>query len=211
MKSKRRTRQQPAVSRGLLLDATEKLMVAEGYAAVNTRRVASMVGVTAPLVHYYFETTERLLVAAYRRAVERADARCQQALASDRPLHALWSFYSDSGRMALGVEFMAMANHRKVIRVEIARHEDRDRRLQAKALANILANAGVSSKMCTPLSAAMLIGALGRAFVMDGVLGVTCAHAETRAFIERLIGLLESPPSSRARQRRTRAVSRTKP
>jgi AcrR family transcriptional regulator len=120
MKPKRRVRQQPEESRALLLDATERLMVAEGYAAVNTRRVAAMVGVTAPLVHYYFATTEALLVAAYLRAAARADAREQQALASERPLHALWKFYSDSRKMALGQEFMALANHRKKIRAKIA-------------------------------------------------------------------------------------------
>ena len=64
MKVKRRVRHEPAVTRGVLLDATERLMVLEGYAAVTTRRVAGEVGLTAALVHYYFPKTDDLLLAA---------------------------------------------------------------------------------------------------------------------------------------------------
>jgi hypothetical protein len=44
--AKKRTRQAPEVMRGQLLDTTEKLMVAEGYVAVTTQRVAAKVSVT---------------------------------------------------------------------------------------------------------------------------------------------------------------------
>jgi AcrR family transcriptional regulator len=187
----KRIRQQSAVSRALLLDATERLMVLEGYASVTTRRVASMVGLTGALVHYYYPTTEDLLVATYRRAVERHDERVRQALGSDRPLHALWSFYSDPNRMSLGVEFMAMANHRKIIRAEIREHDERDRRLQADALSSILADGNIDLRTCPPLCAAMLLSAISRGLVMDEILGISCAHRETRAFIERLLGQIE--------------------
>ena len=188
------------MSRGLILDATERIMVLEGYAAVTTRRVASIVGQTAALVHYYYPTTEDLLVATYRRAVERHDERVRQALGSDRPLHALWNFYSDQKRMALGVEFMAMANHRKVIRAEIREHDERDRRLQAKALSRILAGSKMDLKKCTPLCAAMLLNGISRSLVMDQMLGISCAHADTRAFVERLLGQLEGTPRYRLRR-----------
>ena len=49
LKAKPRNRQEPSISRALILDATEQLMVSEGYAAVTTRRVASLVGLTAAL------------------------------------------------------------------------------------------------------------------------------------------------------------------
>jgi TetR/AcrR family transcriptional regulator of autoinduction and epiphytic fitness len=196
------------VSRARLLDATERLMVLEGYASVTTRRVASMVGLTAALVHYYYPTTEDLLVATYKRAVERHDERVRQALESERPLHALWSFYSDPKRMALGVEFMAMANHRKVIRAEIRKHDERDRRLQAEALSAILADGEIDLKMCPPLCAAMLLSGISRSLVMDEMLGISCAHTETRAFIERLLGQLERTRKARNRPRHTLPSSR---
>jgi AcrR family transcriptional regulator len=204
MRNKTRVRQESAVSRALILDATERLMVSEGYASVTTRRVASMIGLTAALVHYYFATTDDLLVATYRRAVERYDERIRHALDSDRPLRALWNFYSDDpNRMALGVEFMAMANHRKVIRAEIRDHDERDRKLQAGALTRILAASTEDLGRCSPLSTAMLLSVVSRGFVMDEMLGISCAHAETKTFIERLLGRLEGTRRSGTRQRRT--------
>ena len=198
MRSKRRVRQEPAVTRALLLDATERLMVLEGYAAVTTRRVASKVGLTGALVHYYYPTTDDLLLAAYRRSAERFDQRIREAAASHHPLHALWNILTDSSHMALGVEFMALANHRKIVRMEIVQHDERIRKFLADALAGIFAAAGLDPKVCPPLSAVMLIEGMSRAFVMEEVLGISFAHSETRAFVERLLGPGKDSKASQA-------------
>lgn len=200
LKPKRRIRQEPAITRALLLDATERLMILEGYAAVTTRRVASRVGLTAALVHYYYPTTDDLLLAAYRRSAERYDLRIREALSSHRPLHALWNILTDSGHMALGVEFMALANHRKIVRKEIVQHDERARQLQADALAGILTEAGIDSKECPASSVVMMMEGLSRAFVMEEVLGISLAHSETRAFVERLLGRVEKRKQPRARK-----------
>lgn len=206
LKPKRRVRQEPAVTRALLLDATERLMILEGYAAVTTRRVASRVGLTAALVHYYYPTTDDLLLAAYRRSVERYDQRIREALASHRPLHALWNILTDPSHMALGVEFMALANHRKIVRREIVQHDERARQFQADALTSILAEAGIDAKECPPSCVIMMMEGMSRAFVMEEVLGISLAHSETRAFVERLLGRVERPrkqprPRKQIRQR----------
>jgi AcrR family transcriptional regulator len=201
--TKNRVRGNAEVTRALLLDATERLMVSEGYASVTTRRVASIAGLTAALVHYYFRTTDDLLLATYRRAVERHDAIARQALGGPRPLHALWNLLSDSSRMALGIEFMAMANHRKAIRAEIRRHSEDDRKLHAKAVARVFNGHERVPGDCSPLCAAMLLSGITRGLVMDEVLGVSCAHADTRAFIERMLARLErSAPRQVRRIRR---------
>ena len=190
-KVKRRVRGDSAVTRALLLDATERLMISEGYAAVTTRRVASLVGLTPALVHYYFSTTDDLLIATYRRAAARQDENIRQALQSERPLHALWNLHSDPSHMGLGVEFMAMANHRKVIRAEIRQRNESDRRLQAEALCRILAAGDFDLEGCPAPVMAMLLSGVSRGLVMDEVLGVSYAHAETRLYVERLLGRLE--------------------
>lgn len=166
-------------------------MVLEGYAAVTTRRVASKVGLTAALVHYYYPTTDDLLLAAYRRAAERYDQRIRVALESRHPLHALWNTFTDPGHMALGVEFMALANHRKIVRKEIVQHDERSRKFQADALAGMLADVEIDPKKCPPSCVIMMMEGLSRAFVMEQVLGISFAHKETRAFVERLLGRVE--------------------
>ena len=60
MKTTRRFGPESSATRTLLPDATERLMLEEGYAAVSTRRVAREVGLTPAPVRYYFNTTDDL-------------------------------------------------------------------------------------------------------------------------------------------------------
>ena len=207
MAAKKRTRQSPDVTRGQILDATERLMAAEGYAAVTTRRVAAEIGLTAALVHYYYAATEDLLIAAYRRAVTRHEENIKKALGAEYPLHTLWKLLTDSSHIAVGLEFAALANHRKNIRKEIARRDEHKRRFQVRNLSRLISSADAASMSCSPTCAVMLMEGMSRSFVMDKNFGLTYAHAEARKFIEQLIDRME-PVSKRkfapvrARQKR---------
>jgi AcrR family transcriptional regulator len=172
-------------------------MRAEGYAAVSTRRVAKEVGPTPALVHYYFPTTDDLLVAVYRRAVERTQARFTEAVASKRPLRALWALSTDPSCTALAMEFMALANHRKVIRTEIVRSADCFRKMQADALANL--PRGNALNLCPPLGLTVLMAGISRVLVMEEALGIDAGHAEARDFVEGWLRRLE--PSRKPRPR----------
>jgi TetR/AcrR family transcriptional regulator len=50
-------------SKTRLIEAAERLMREEGYAAVTSRRVASKAGLKPQLVHYYFRTMDDLFLA----------------------------------------------------------------------------------------------------------------------------------------------------
>src|SRR5579871_4767229 len=93
----------------------------EGYAAVTSRRVAAKAGLKPQLVHYYFRTMDDLFLAVIRRGAEEMRVRLAQALDSSDPICAVWEICSDTKITALTWEFMALANHRKNIRAEIAR------------------------------------------------------------------------------------------
>ena len=103
-----------------LLDVTEQVMLADGYAAVASRRVAAAAGVTPALVHYYFKTIDDLFLAVIRRRGAQYAKRQERALSSPRPIHALWELSTDRAGTGLLMEFIALANHRKVIAVHIA-------------------------------------------------------------------------------------------
>src|SRR6476469_2411804 len=111
-----------------LIEATAQIMVDEGYAAATSRRVAAKAGVKPALVHYYFPSMDDLFVAVLQAGAETNLSTQQEAFAEDSPLHALWELNSAQGA-ALWMEFMALANHRKAIRSEIAGYADRFRDL----------------------------------------------------------------------------------
>src|SRR3954453_21912510 len=77
-------------TREALIDATAQIMLEEGYAAATSRRVAAQAGVKPALVHYYFPTMDELYLAVFRRGAAVYLERQQEALSSDRPLHAFW-------------------------------------------------------------------------------------------------------------------------
>jgi AcrR family transcriptional regulator len=180
------SRPKGSAKRTLLLDTAEKLIVEEGYAAVSTRRVAIEAGLKPPLVHYYFPTTEDLLLAVYERAMELAHQRTLEAFDAVRPLEAFWRLSKESAHTALGTEFFALANHRKLISSAIARHSLEFRSSQAEALSRALGDS-LDRTICDPVALVVLVTGISRILVVEEAIGVTEGHAEVRALIDWLL------------------------
>jgi TetR/AcrR family transcriptional regulator len=198
----RRVGTEMSATRAVILDTTEQLMVEEGYAAISTRRVAAEAGLKPALVHYYFVTTDDLFLATYRRAADRYFERLTAALEAPRPVAAMWKLSMNPTRTTLAVEFMALANHRKSIRAEIARNIERTREVHTTLLSRLPRSALNDPKICPPITVSLLIAALTRALVMEDALGVTSGHAEAEAFVSWWITCCEGGPRLPAKRKR---------
>jgi AcrR family transcriptional regulator len=184
-------------TRALLLDATEHLMLEEGYAAVSSRRVAADAGVNPALVHYYFATMDDLFLAVFRRRAEQGLVRQEQVLASAQPLWALWEFNRDPRGTAFTMEFVALANHRPAIRTEIAASARRFRDRELAALPAVLARHGVDATVYPPPVVGMLLASISRFLVMEQeTLGLATGHPETIAFVESFLRQVEGERES---------------
>jgi AcrR family transcriptional regulator len=179
------------LSKTIILDTTERLMIDEGYASVSTRRVAAKAGLKPPLVHYYYKTTDDLLLAVYRRQSDRAMESLKDALALERPLAAIWRFNAERSRTALALEFMALANHRKVIRDEIASRAEVFRKLQTGALANVFREVSAPSNVRLPEAVTVCLAGVARALVMEEGVGIRGGHSDAEALIEWLTDRFE--------------------
>ncbi len=162
-------------------------MVEEGYAAVTTRRVAARAGLKPQLVHYYFRSMDELLLSVLRRAATASREHIARALASPKPLRALWEFSSDPAVTALTVEFMGLANHRKTIRAELAAYGEELRRMQAKALTDVLKKYGISDEHFPADVVTVLITSVSQVLLMEQALGVVAGHKKTRALVEHFL------------------------
>ena len=180
----RRIGAESSATRAAMLDAAEALMREEGYAAVSTRKVAARAGLKPSLVHYYFPTTDDLLIALFRRGADQSDLMLEQALNADDPLRALWEFFADTSRTALTLEFMALANHRKTIRSFMLEHSEQMRERQVALLSRLSDLPGSAFAGCPPAGLSLLLAGIGRALVMEGSMGVVGGHSEARAFVE---------------------------
>jgi AcrR family transcriptional regulator len=190
--TRRRTGAEESTTRAQLLDATERVMLKDGYAAVTSRRVAIEAGVTAPLVHYYFPTLDDLFLAVLRRRAEQQLVRRARLLAADEPLRALWTFNVDRTSAQLLSEFIALANHRKSIKGEIAAFAERFRALELEAIEHAMAEGRLDLGGLPPAGVLVLLSTSSRGFVNEEILGMRTGHADFQAMVETLLARAES-------------------
>jgi hypothetical protein len=117
-------------------------------------------------------------------------------LTDDDPLHALWLINSDTAATALNAEFMALANHRKVIGTELKAYAERVRDIETAAVTMVLRANHIDLEEYPPVAISMLIAQVARSLCNEGAVGVTQGHDELRAFVERRINLLKAPAAA---------------
>lgn len=180
----RRVGAETSATRAVIVEATNQLIRDEGYAAVSTRRVAGRAGLKPSLVHYYFPTTDDLLVEVSRQGAAQSDRMIEEALASDDPLRALWSFFIDTSRVAMALEFMALANHRPAVRDYMAQHSEEMRARQVTILQHLLGDRLDRLDGFDAAGLSVVLAGIGRAVVMEQGLGVKTGHAEAIRIVE---------------------------
>ncbi|MDT5008900.1 MAG: hypothetical protein QOH57_517 [Mycobacterium sp.] len=183
-----------AKNRMVLLDAAERLMLEQGYAAVTSRRLAERAGLKPQLVHYYFRTMEDLFLEVFRRRAEEGLKAQATALESPQPLWTLWRLGTDPAAARFSMEFAALANHRKSLRAEIAHWAERFREEQWRTLAAALAHYDTDPDTMPPIVWSVLFTSLSTVLVMEQGLGMSLGHAETVEVVERYLRRLEGDP-----------------
>jgi len=176
-----------SISRARLLDAAEQLLLEEGYAAVTSRRVGAEAGLKPQLVHYYFQNMDELFLEVYRRRAEVDLANFEEAVARDGSLRSLWQLNADLRSTSFSIEFVALANHRKAIRAEIARYSERFRAAQLAAFTAALEAHGVTSEQLPPMVALVIMTGVTQVLALEEGLGFTAGHDATIAFIQEAI------------------------
>lgn len=195
MASDRRIGAPDAKNRGVLLDAAERLMLEEGYAAVTSRRLAERAGLKPQLVHYYFRTMDDLFLEVFRRRAEQGLELQKRALQSPQPLWALWRLNTHPTATRMTMEFAALANHRKSLRAEIARYAERFRNDQLDVVSSALSRYDVANEV-PPVVWSVLFTGVSSVLVLERQLGMTAGHAETFELVERYLRQLEGDPEA---------------
>jgi AcrR family transcriptional regulator len=190
MPARRRRPNDDSATRTALLDAAQALMLEEGYAAVSSRRIANRAGLPNA-IHYYFETMDELFIELFKRGAARSLARQEVVFASPQPLWAFWDLLLDRSNGDLNSEFIALANHRKAIRSEIAESSRTFRRGQLAALAGVIEASKSSNASRSPEAVVLLLSAVSRFLITENAFDLDTGHAEVIAFVEHSIQEIE--------------------
>jgi AcrR family transcriptional regulator len=188
MTSPRRIGTVDSKTRAKLLDAAERLMIDEGYPAVTSRRLGQEVGMSNKLVHYYFRTMDDLFLEVFRRRAEEGFARFEQAVAADPTLGTIWAFRDDGPGAIYHLEFAALANHHKAIRLEIARYSERFRTMQLGAVERALEEQEGPLSDVPPEVVLLVMTGVSQVMAIEHSLGITTGHRTTVDFFDDLAG-----------------------
>jgi TetR/AcrR family transcriptional regulator, transcriptional repressor for nem operon len=201
MKAARRIGTESSKTRVTILDATEQLMLNEGYAAVKYRSVAVASDVTHPLVQYYFPTLDDLFLAVLKRRQDQNLRRLEESLASspESPFHTLWNFSVEEASAALMMEFLALGNHRKTIRAEIAQHNKILRRIQLEALSTAQMEREIADDEIVAPAVVFLLSAIPKIMLLETFLGVSVGHTEVVDFMETYLNRIEPTQTPRSK------------
>jgi AcrR family transcriptional regulator len=195
--NERRPRASTLEKRERILDATEEIMLKEGYAAVSSRAVAAAAGMKAPLVHYHFSTLDDLFVSVLERRAGRNVERMRNALDSAEPLRAWWRLASDPRGTALFVELLAAANHRLELKVAVGKIAREVRQMQIQALDTLLGEYGIDADVLPPALVATMIQGVAFSAVQDRAAGYDTEPEAAIEAMDRLIDRLEARRAGR--------------
>lgn len=174
-----------------ILEATERIMLDEGYAAVTFRSVATEAGVAAGLVQYYFPSVDDLFTAVLRQSTDRLIAELGAATRSDHPLRAVWAYANDRRGSTLLMEFLALANHRPEIGAVLGEGGERVRQALLAAVEERWQSDGRDHRGVPAAAALFLLTWIPRMVFLEETLGTSTGHEETLALVERFLGAAE--------------------
>jgi AcrR family transcriptional regulator len=185
------------MTRARVLDAAQRVMLEDGYAAVTYRSLAEAAGVTPGLVQYYFPTLDDMFVALLRRRSEHSHERLLAELERrpDEPLRIIWEFSSDETTAALLTEFMALANHRKVIQTEILELTEWTRKVQLDVLKARWDHYRDGVGELSPEALIFLLHMLPKMIQLEASLGLSTAHDEILSAVQERLASVEPGPA----------------
>ncbi|MEP7222950.1 MAG: helix-turn-helix domain-containing protein [Novosphingobium sp.] len=169
------------------MDATERVIRDEGYAAVSSRRVAEVAEIQQGLVYYYFESMDDLLIATFQRRTTRGLARYQQDACSKNPVAALWKDLNEGVDARMGFAFVSLASHDDNVREIYVRFLSEARWLQAETIASDATARGIDLSPASPMALAFILHCTSLVMAREAALGMTEGHDEVHALLSLLL------------------------
>ncbi len=185
-----------------LLDAAEHLLIAEGYAAITTRRLAAQAGVNHGLVHYYFGSMDALLGEVLERFTVRLIARQRAMYATPVPFVERWRtamrfLEEDRPYQKIWYELQAMAWNRPELRPRLKKVQSAWREAMRDAVAESLARYQLDETGLSIDAWITLIVTMNEGIILERLCGLDRGHAELLASIDRWLTGLETRTTPR--------------
>jgi TetR/AcrR family transcriptional regulator len=172
------------------LDAAERLLVAIGYAAITTRKLADEAGANVGLVHYYFGSMEELFLRVLERFTDQLIARQTAMYSAPGPYIEKWRTamrYLDEDRPYQKVwwELQAMAWNHPEFRARVARVHRVWRDAMRGAVTEALERYKLDDDDFSAEAWVTLIVTVNEGIILERLSGIDRGHKELLAGIDR--------------------------
>lgn len=181
-----------------LMNAAERLLVAEGHTAISTRRVAEEAGLNHGLVHYYFGSMEELLVQVLERFTLQLIERQREMYAHGVPFIEKWRTAMSyleadeaSGYQKLWFELQALSWNRPELRERVARVNAEWRTVVTEAFTVAACDYGIDTEAFPVSAVVSLVMTFNQGIILERLCGVTDGQDELLNAIDRWLTSLE--------------------
>jgi AcrR family transcriptional regulator len=170
-----------------MLDAAERVLSDEGYAALSSLRIAEVAGFKQRLVYYYFQSMDALVTEMFRRMVVSETQRLTAIAASARPIRGFWNLARESRDTRLSAEFLALAHRNAELKKEVVDFVTFSRQLQITALEK-----ATSGRSDIPASAMVVLATnFALSLNREAALGIDLGHDSAEALITEILDRIE--------------------
>lgn len=182
-------------SRTELIAATERLLIARGYAALSVRVVAAEAGVNHGLVRYYFGTLDNLLLETLKTHSEMLFARQQAMYEQDIPFIEKWQTAmrylndDDRGYSKMWLELQAMAWNKPAMREHLQTLDEGWRSILRTAFTEAAAEYGLDQDQFPIEAVVSLVMTFNLGYQLEATNGIDTGHTE---LLDMIAGWLES-------------------
>jgi TetR/AcrR family transcriptional regulator len=184
--------------KGRFLDAAERLLIDEGYAAITTRRVAVEAGANHGLIHYYFGSMDELLARVLERFTERLVERQRAMYSADVPFRekweTAWRFQEEdleAGYPKIWLELQAASWNRSDLRDRVARVNAEWRTVLTEAFSNAAREYGLDRRQFPVEALVSLMMTFGQGYALERLVGIDEGHRALLAWIGKWLKNLE--------------------
>jgi AcrR family transcriptional regulator len=183
----------------ILMDAAERLLVKEGYAAITTRRLAAEAGLNHGLIHYYFGSMEELLVQVLERFTNQLIARQREMYSRDVPFIDKWRTamsYLDSdqesGYQKIWLELQALAWNREELRDRVAAVNAEWRAVLTEALERAVRDYQLNTDGFPVAAMVSLVATFNEGIILERLSGIQAGQQELLTAIDSWLQKLEA-------------------
>lgn len=193
------------------LDAAERLLISQGYAAITTRGLAEEAGANAGLVHYYFGSMEELFLQVLERFTNRLIGRQRLLYSSPGPYLEKWRqamryLEADRPYQKIWWELQAMAWNRPEFRPRVAQVLGAWCDAMRGAVAGALRRYGMDQGELSADHWVTLIAVLNEGIILERLSGIDRGHDELLAAIDRWLAAHERRAARGGRAKRGRGT-----